>query len=283
MKKGVITTHISKKYFLFPLFKDISSLDPDKLRSVLEHQLAHWSNLDRGTIEEQQVAQEAWRKYEFLTAGLSQELCEQLRLVLEPALASKTQMLFFRGDYRSGKRLNMRKVIPYIASQFRKDKIWLRRTKPSKRQYQIMLAVDDSSSMKDNHSKQLAFESLAVISNALTRLEAGDLGICSFGETVQLLHPFHEPFSDQSGAKILQQFTFDQKKTKIAQLLDTCTSLMMSAQRSQLSPRIRRDTSQLLLIVSDGRGIFLEGVETVQKAVRFARQAKHFHGFCDSR
>ena len=89
MKKGVITTHISKKYFLFPLFKDISSLDPDKLRSVLEHQLAHWSNLDRGTIEEQQVAQEAWRKYEFLTAGLSQELCEQLRLVLEPALASK--------------------------------------------------------------------------------------------------------------------------------------------------------------------------------------------------
>ena len=65
-------------------------------------------------------------------------------------------MLFFRGDYRSGKRLNMRKVIPYIASQFRKDKIWLRRTKPSKRQYQIMLAVDDSSSMKDNHSKQVS-------------------------------------------------------------------------------------------------------------------------------
>lgn len=63
-----------------------------------------------------------------------------------------------RGDYRSGKRLNMRKVIPYIASQFRKDKIWLRRTKPSKRQYQIMLAVDDSSSMNDNHSKQVRNE-----------------------------------------------------------------------------------------------------------------------------
>ena len=49
----------------------------------------------------------------------------------------------------------MRKVIPYIVSQFRKDKIWLRRTKPSKRQYQIMLAVDDSSSMNDNRSKQV--------------------------------------------------------------------------------------------------------------------------------
>ncbi|KAK2570712.1 Midasin [Acropora cervicornis] len=297
----LLSTYHSSEIALAFERMDISSLDPDKLRSVLEHQLAHWSNLDRGTIEEQQVAQEAWRKYEFLTAGLSQELCEQLRLVLEPALASKLKYEKCLtpnnlttlapttpqqpltddslGDYRSGKRLNMRKVIPYIASQFRKDKIWLRRTKPSKRQYQIMLAVDDSSSMKDNHSKQLAFESLAVISNALTRLEAGDLGICSFGETVQLLHPFHEPFSDQSGAKILQQFTFDQKKTKIAQLLDTCTSLMLSAQRSQLSPRIRRDTSQLLLIVSDGRGIFLEGVETVQKAVRFARQANIFMVF----
>lgn len=60
-----------------------------------------------------------------------------------------------RGDYRTGKRLNMRKVIPYIASQFRKDKIWLRRTKPSKRNYQICLAVDDSSSMVDNHTKQV--------------------------------------------------------------------------------------------------------------------------------
>lgn len=68
---------------------------------------------------------------------------------------TNTQLLLRRGDYRSGKRLNMRKVIPYIASQFRKDKIWLRRTKPSKRQYQIMLAVDDSSSMNDNHSKQV--------------------------------------------------------------------------------------------------------------------------------
>jgi midasin (ATPase involved in ribosome maturation) len=48
-------------------------------------------------------------------------------------------------------------VIPYIASQFRKDKIWLRRTKPSKREYQIVLAIDDSSSMADNHSKEVIY------------------------------------------------------------------------------------------------------------------------------
>lgn len=120
-----------------------------------------------------------WHQYQNLTSALSQQLCEQLRLILEPTQAAKlrsgaarrpphlqTHRLsrtnrvcdvspLHRGDYRTGKRLNMRKVIPYIASQFRKDKIWLRRTKPSKRDYQICLAVDDSSSMVDNHSKQV--------------------------------------------------------------------------------------------------------------------------------
>ncbi|XP_032235337.2 midasin-like isoform X2 [Nematostella vectensis] len=262
------TYHVSESFLAMD--KQGVSLDADKLRSDLEHQLAVWSHLHAGSRDEQLSAQEAWQKYELLTAGLAQELCEQLRLVLEPSLATK-----LRGDYRTGKRLNMRKVIPYIASQFRKDKIWLRRTKPSKRQYQIMVAVDDSSSMADNHSKQLAFESLAVISKALTRLEAGELGVCSFGESVKLLHPPHEPFTDQSGAKILQQFTFDQKKTKIAQLVDTCTSLMLTSRsRMQSGPRV--DTSQLLLIVSDGRGVFLEGMETVLRTVRFAKEAGIF-------
>src|SRR4051812_4794878 len=86
-----------------------------------------------------QLGQELWKKFHYATAELSQELCEQLRLILEPTLATK-----LKGDYRTGKRINMKKVIPYIASDFKKDKIWLRRTQPSKRQYQIMLAIDDS-------------------------------------------------------------------------------------------------------------------------------------------
>ena len=92
-RKDITTTLFSVmnivSFYLFFLFKGISSLDPEKLRSDLEHQLAEWSNMDRGTAEEQQVAQEAWRKYELLTSSLSQELCEQLRLVLEPSLATK--------------------------------------------------------------------------------------------------------------------------------------------------------------------------------------------------
>ena len=66
-----------------------------------------------------------------LPAGLAGELAEQLRAILEPTRASR-----LAGDFRSGKRLAMRKVIAYIASHFRKDKIWLRRTRPDQRTYQ---------------------------------------------------------------------------------------------------------------------------------------------------
>ena len=85
-----------------------------------------------------------------------------------------------QGDFRTGKRLNMRKIIPYIASQFKKDKIWLRRVKPSKREFQIVVALDDSSSMADNKSRVLA-QALATISSALSLLEAGQLGVIRFG------------------------------------------------------------------------------------------------------
>ena len=36
------------------------------------------------------------------------------------------------------------------------------------------------------------------------------------------------------------------------------------------------ETSQLLLVVSDGRGLFLEGMEAVRMAVRRAREANVF-------
>lgn len=85
-----------------------------------------------GEEDDMQESRELWGRLRGVTGALAQQLCEQLRLVLEPMVATKLQ-----GDYRSGKRINMRRVIPYIASGFRKDKIWLRRTKPAKRDYQV--------------------------------------------------------------------------------------------------------------------------------------------------
>ncbi|KAM6185923.1 midasin [Rhynchocyon petersi] len=262
------TIHTAHQFLMDTVLQPIVK-DASELRRELERQLETWQPHESGNAEEEKAAAEMWQSYLALTTPLSQQLCEQLRLILEPTQAAK-----LKGDYRTGKRLNMRKVIPYIASQFRKDKIWLRRTKPSKRQYQICLAIDDSASMVDNHTKQLAFESLAVIGNALTLLEVGQIAVCSFGESVKLLHPFHEQFSDHSGSQILRLCKFQQKKTKIAQFLESSASMFAAAQ--QLSQTSSLETSQLLLVVSDGRGLFLEGKERVLAAVQAAQNANIF-------
>lgn len=186
---------------------------------------------------------EMWKQLEQLTGSLSQQLCEQLRIILEPTLASRLQ-----GDYKTGKRINMKKVIPYIASDFKKDRIWLRRTKMAKRNYQILIAIDDSESMIGNGSGQLALESMTLIARALSRLEVGQLGIASFGANFRLLHQFSQPFSDEAGPQILQKFTFAQKTTNMEHLL---SNLIKSLSASKLDSR--SETWQLVFIISDGR------------------------------
>ncbi|MCD9559779.1 hypothetical protein HAX54_018032 [Datura stramonium] len=120
---------------------------------------------------------------------VSQELAEQLRLVMEPTLASKLQ-----GDYKTGKRINMKKVIPYIASHYRKDKIWLRRTRPNKRNYQVVIAVDDSRSMSESGCGSLAIEALVTVCRAMSQLEIGQLSVASFEQLVLIIADgwFHE-------------------------------------------------------------------------------------------
>lgn len=163
-----------------------------------------------------------WQAYSMEAAVASRELCEALRLILEPTLASK-----MHGDFKTGKRINMRKVwapiiilqmmflyamlqvIPYIASSFRRDRIWLRRAAPQKRAYQIVVCVDNSSSMKSKGAKQPALNSLAMIWNALQQLEVGQVGVFGFDVEPKLLHPLDAPLTESAGAALLQSLSFD--------------------------------------------------------------------------
>ena len=77
-----------------------------------------------------------------MTSEASSRLCEQLRLLLEPTLATK-----LKGDYRTGKRINMRKIIPYIASSFKKDKYGCAVKNRVNESIKFLLAIDDSASM----------------------------------------------------------------------------------------------------------------------------------------
>lgn len=194
-------------------------------------------------------ADHIWRVYESLTHDLAYALCEQLRLILEPTMATR-----LKGDYRTGKRLNMKKIIPYIASEYTKDKIWLRRTRPSQREYQVLIALDDSRSMAESHSVHLAYETMALVSKALSRLEVGDIGIAKFGETVDVLHGFDEgPFTDQAGTKVMSAFRFNQKATNVLSLVETSLRVLeVARERRSMSSSSSADLWQLEIIISDG-------------------------------
>lgn len=198
-----------------------------------------------------EVSRALWHKHESSTRVLSAMLAEQLRLILAPTLATK-----LRGDFRTGKRLNIKRIIPYIASSYKRDKIWMRRSVPSKRSYQIMIALDDSQSMADDKETaelskvHLAHQTIALIAKSLSVLETGDLSIVSFGEDLRIAHPFGKPFSDDAGAHIFQNFGFNQEKTDVKEMLRKGIDMFREARR--LNHGSSAQLWQLLLIVSDG-------------------------------
>lgn len=102
-------------------------------------------------------------------------------------------------------------VIPYIASDYSKDRIWLRRTRPNKRDYQVVIAVDDSHSMSENGCGDVAIESLVTVCRAVSQLEMGSLAVASFGTkgNIKLLHDFDRPFSGEAGVKVSRITTYD--------------------------------------------------------------------------
>ncbi|KAG1882661.1 hypothetical protein F4604DRAFT_1986326 [Suillus subluteus] len=225
--------------------EDMEQSGPDSSFENIEAALRTWQ--DSGyTCED---AESLWRLYTSLTHDLSYALCEQLRLILAPTLATR-----LKGDYRTGKRLNMKKIIPYIASDYTKDKIWLRRTRPSQREYQVLLALDDSRSMASSRSVHLAYQTLALVSNAMGKLEVGDVAIARFGEGMELLHGFDEgPFTDAAGAKTLGAFRFEQRATNVLDMVETSLQVLESArERRATGSASAGELWQLEIIISDG-------------------------------
>lgn len=185
-----------------------------------------------------------WAGFQSKTHSLSLSLTSQLRLILTPSQSTKLS-----GSFRTGKRLNIKRIIPYIASSYKRDKIWMRRSIPTKRTYQILLCVDDSQSMGESSSGNLAMESLVMVSRSLTMLEAGQVGIVGFGSEVFTAHNLTDPFAADSGAKVLQNFNFSQDRTDIALLIRQTIDTFRTARQQQSG---NSDLWQLSLILSDG-------------------------------
>ena len=236
---------------------DVSDIDTNLSTVQLDPSL---SSLPRSVAEARQL----WTCYEALTRELSLVLTEQLRLILAPTLATK-----MRGDFRTGKRLNIKRIIPYIASGYKRDKIWMRRSIPSKRSYQIMLAVDDSKSMGSSGSDELAFETLALVSKSLSMLEVGQICIVGFGDEVRVAHEFDQTFSSEAGANVFQHFGFKQTKTNVKSLMTESIKLFREARAKAFTTAV--DLWQLELIISDG---VCEDHEGIRRLVRQAHDER---------
>ena len=94
-----------------------------------------------------------------------------------------------------------------------------------------------------------------------------------FGAKAEIVHGLDQQWGAQAGRRVEGQFGFEQKETSVVSLLNL-TSALFNNRRSQAARGLA--VSQLLVIVSDGRGIFHEGKEKVNQAVMRARQAGYF-------
>ncbi|ODA80032.1 hypothetical protein RJ55_02990 [Drechmeria coniospora] len=198
---------------------------------------------DERPLREYGECMRQWSEFQSKSQALSLSLTSQLRLILTPSQSTKLS-----GSFRTGKRLNIKRIIPYIASSYRRDKIWMRRAIPTKRTYQILLCVDDSKSMGESSSGRLAMESLVMVSRSLTMLEAGQVGVVGFGADVFTAHDLATPFAADAGGKVLQKFSFGQDRTDIAQLIRQTIDTFRTARQSGG----QSDLWQLALILSDG-------------------------------
>ncbi|KAK1816461.1 AAA ATPase midasin [Friedmanniomyces endolithicus] len=247
------------------MFEHLPADEEDQVQDV-DQQLTdihlHGADPDEGMSL--QEARQLWSEHEASTRNLALVLTEHLRLVLHPTQATK-----MRGDFRTGKRLNIKRIIPYIASSYKRDKIWMRRSVPSERSYQIMLAIDDSKSMAESESKHLAFETVALVTKAMSMLEVGELSVVGFGETVNVAHDFSTPFTSDAGAQIFKQFSFAQSRTNVRQLLAESIELFRSARLKASGSA--SELWQLQLIISDG---VCEDHPSIRQLVRQAQEER---------
>ncbi|KXS94887.1 hypothetical protein AC578_1673 [Pseudocercospora eumusae] len=237
---------------------------PDNVEEVDEQLNNTHLSPDTQSLMSVEDARRAWTEHENRTRNMAIVLTEHLRLILQPTQATK-----MRGDFRTGKRLNIKKIIPYIASSYKRDKIWMRRSIPSKRSYQIMLAIDDSQSMNEDERKGLAFDTLALAAKSMSMLEVGEISVVGFGQNVNVAHDFSMPFTTDAGAEVCRQLTFSQTKTDVRRLLEQSIELFRTARARATGSA--SDLWQLQLIISDG---LCEDHASIRQLVRQAHDER---------
>ena len=99
-------------------------------------------------------------------------------------------------------------------------------------------------------------------------MEIGQIGVLSFGDSVQYIHQLGTPFTSQSGSTALTHFTFAQQHTNFEECLKSLIAILVQS-RLRLSGAAKRAV-QIAFIVSDGR--IQEGRDRIAKLIRDAEE-----------
>ncbi|CRG95848.1 dynein-related AAA-type ATPase, putative [Plasmodium gallinaceum] len=189
------------------------------------------------------------------TEIMSSQLCEQLKIILEPTVRNK-----YEGDYKSGKKLNIKKLVNYFASDFRNNKIWKRKTKLNKRDYNILIAIDNTKSMKINNIQKMTLNAIFLVAKAFEKLNVGKIGICSFGENETIssnnvVCSMTNSLNKQDFLKILNHFQFnhDTQNSFDNAMLNALKICNYIFKNSHTQNNSKNQINHLMLIISDGR------------------------------
>jgi len=100
----------------------------------------------------------------------------------------------------------------------------------------------------------LAYQTLALVSQALNKLEVGQVAIARFGQNVEMLHGFDAgQFTSEAGSKVISRFTFKQTATNVLSMVDTSLKVLSDARDRRASGSASSgDLWQLEIIISDG-------------------------------
>jgi midasin len=180
------------------------------------------------------------------------KLTSLLKLILTPNLQSK-----FIGNYKTGKRLNMKKIIPFIASNYRQDKIWLRRTLPYNRDYYITISIDNSLSMKQNNIGYYALQSMLILIKSLQKVGIDNLSLYGITDDCVELYDYNREKNLINNDKIKRilnyfKFNFESKNSFDYSIRNFLNKSIQNIENNTINDRNKLKYN-INFIISDGR------------------------------
>lgn len=190
-----------------------------------------------------------WHLLESRTAASAATLSESLRLVLQPTAAGG-----WEGGYRSGKKLSLRRVLAFVASSQRDNRLWLRRRRPRGLQYRVLVGIDCSKSMQQLNAAASAMEAVVLLAQAFNHLQIGTVSVCTFGgpKPEVCVHPTSQ-VSAADGQQLLQRCSFREESHRSHEVAISDLLQLAIHELEKDSSCTNSNTSSMILILSDGR------------------------------